>query len=331
VLATGGLGQIYLRTTNPVGSRGDGLAMAYRAGARVINTEYVQFHPTALAIAGAPRFLVSEAVRGEGAFLLSGAGERFTDELAPRDQVARAIFRENQDGRGPVTLDLRHLPPERIRTRFPRIVATCARYGIDLTREPVPVTPAAHYVMGGVATDLHARATLAGLYAAGEVAATGVHGANRLASNSLLEGLVFGARAAAAMADDATAPAPASAPAGPSGAVTGADRDEIRRRAWESLGVVRSREGLSGLERFLDSARSASQAAPRDRSAAETRNLADVARAMARCAVFREESRGAHFRSDFPERDDQRFRGHTLLEAGALHLTDVEQPLQVKV
>jgi len=331
LLATGGAGQVFAETTNPPVATGDGVAMGLRAGAALLDMEFVQFHPTALAVAGAPRFLVSEAVRGEGAHLLNGAGDRFTDELAPRDQVARAIFRENQEGRGPVTLDVRHLPAERIRTRFPRIVATCARYGIDLTREPVPVTPAAHYVMGGVATDLNARATRPGLYAAGEVAATGVHGANRLASNSLLEGLVFGARAAEAMVADAPRAAPAVAPDGPSGLVSSADREEIRRCTWESLGLVRSREGLSGLERFLDSARSGADAAPRDRAAAETRNLADVAHAMTRCALFREESRGAHFRSDFPERDDQRFRGHTLLDAGALHLTDVEQPLQVKV
>jgi L-aspartate oxidase len=274
---------------------------------------------------------VSEAVRGEGAHLLNGAGERFTDELAPRDQVARAIFREEQDSRGPVTLDLRHLPSERVRTRFPRIVATCARYGLDVTREPVPVTPAAHYVMGGVATDLHARTTLRGLYAAGEVAATGVHGANRLASNSLLEGLVFGARAAEAMSADARDAAADPPPAGLTVPVPGAAREEIRRRAWESLGLVRDRDGLSELLRFLDAARAGGGPAPRDRASAETRNIADVVQAMVRCALFREESRGAHFRRDFPERDDPRFRGHTLLEGGAPHLTDVEQPLQVKV
>ena len=208
LLATGGAGQVFAETTNPPVATGDGVAMAWRAGAALLDMEFVQFHPTALAVEGAPRFLVSEAVRGEGAVLLNGAEERFTEELAPRDQVARAIFRENRAGRGPVTLDLRHLPAERVRTRFPRIVATCARHGVDVTRQLVPVTPAAHYVMGGVATDLHARATRPGLYAAGEVAATGVHGANRLASNSLLEGLVFGARAATAMVEDHLAAAP---------------------------------------------------------------------------------------------------------------------------
>ncbi|HET9315216.1 MAG TPA: L-aspartate oxidase [Vicinamibacteria bacterium] len=330
LLATGGAGQVFAETTNPPVATGDGVAMGLRAGAALLDMEFVQFHPTALAIAGAPRFLVSEAVRGEGAHLRNGAGERFTEELAPRDQVARAIFRENEGGRGPVTLDLRHLSAERVRTRFPRIVATCARYGLDVTREPVPVTPAAHYVMGGVATDIQARTTLRGLYAAGEVAATGVHGANRLASNSLLEGLVFGARAAEAMPADAHEAPPAAVPA--HGAlVTGVDRDELRRRTWQWLGLVRSRDGLADLERFLDPARTGGAAAPRDRAAAETRNLADVARAMTLCALFREESRGAHFRSDFPERDDRRFLGHTLLEPGGLRLTDVEQPLHVKV
>jgi L-aspartate oxidase len=331
LLATGGAGQVFAETTNPPVATGDGVAMGLRAGAALLDMEFVQFHPTALAVEGAPRFLVSEAVRGEGAYLLNGAGERFTDELAPRDQVARAIFRENGAGRGPVTLDVRHLPAERIRTRFPRIVATCARYGIDLTRQPVPVTPAAHYVMGGVATDLHARATLPGLYAAGEVAATGVHGANRLASNSLLEGLVFGARAAEAMVADAP-PAPrAAVPGGSTNAATRADRADIRRRTWESLGLERTREGLAELETFLEAARAGGAAAPRDRAAAETDNLADVAWAMTRSALFREESRGAHFRTDFPERDDARFLGHTLLADGATRLTDVEQPLQVRV
>jgi L-aspartate oxidase len=296
--------------------------------------EFVQFHPTALAVEGAPRFLVSEAVRGEGACLRNGAGERFTEELAPRDQVARAIARENAAGRGPVILDLRHLDAERVRTRFPRIHATCLRYGIDITKDLVPVTPAAHYVMGGVATDLQGRATLPGLYAAGEVAGNGVHGANRLASNSLLEGLVFGARAAESMAADHNpAPSEAACQPGPSGEPRPRQpglADDLRRRAWEGLGLERDAAGLRRILAFLDTARPEAPFRPADRGAAEDANLADVARAMAASALFREESRGAHFRTDFPKTDDARFRGHTLLEGGKPRLADTECPVAVE-
>jgi L-aspartate oxidase len=284
-------------------------------------------------VPGAPRFLVSEAVRGEGAYLRNGRGERFTEELAPRDQVARAIARENREGRGPVTLDLRHLDAERVRTRFPRIYATCLRYGVDIAKDLVPVTPAAHYVMGGVATDLQGRATLPGLYAAGEVAGNGVHGANRLASNSLLEGLVFGARAAEAMAADRN-PAPEADPVSaslraPRPRKAGL-RDDLRRRAWESLGLERDAAGLRVLIDFLETLRRAASLRPADRAAAEDDNLADVARAMAASALFREESRGAHFRTDFPKADDARFRGHTLLEGGTPRLVDAECPVALE-
>ena len=332
LLATGGAGMVFAETTNPPVATGDGMAMARRAGAALLDMEFVQFHPTALAIAGAPRFLVSEAVRGEGAYLRNRAGERFTEELAPRDQVARAIARENRAGRGPVTLDLRHLDPDHVRSRFPRIAATCARYGVDLTQDPVPVTPAAHYVMGGVATDLSGRSTLAGLYAAGETAGTGVHGANRLASNSLLEGLVFGARAAEAMAAD---PAPiavaAAAPdLSPSPAALEAKTDPavlvatLRQRAWESLGLERDGAGLSGLLHELRTMAEQVSAHPRGRAAAEARNLVAVAESMATGALFREESRGGHFRNDFPKPDDARFLGHTLLTADGPRLIPVD-------
>jgi L-aspartate oxidase len=293
----------------------------------------VQFHPTALAVEGAPRFLVSEAVRGEGAYLRNAQGERFTEELAARDQVARAIARESRAGRGPVTLDLRHLDPEHVRSRFPRIAATLSRYGLDLTRDPIPVTPAAHYVMGGVSTDLDGRSTLPGLYAAGETAGTGVHGANRLASNSLLEGLVFGARAAEAMASDA-APAPAPSVARDGSADPAAVRPEtdpgpvvstLRRRTWESLGLERDAAGLRGLLADLLPLAAGLPARPRDRAAAEARNLLAVAEAMATCALFREESRGGHFRLDFPRADDARFRAHTLLSAGRPSLVGVDE------
>jgi L-aspartate oxidase len=332
LLATGGAGQVFAETTNPPVATGDGMAMARRAGAALLDMEFVQFHPTALAVPGGPRFLVSEAVRGEGAYLRNAQGERFTDELAPRDQVARAIAREARAGRGPITLDLSHLDAERVRSRFPRIAATCARYGVDLTRDPVPVTPAAHYVMGGVATDLHGRSTVPGLYAAGEVAGTGVHGANRLASNSLLEGLVFGARASEAMIGDA-APPPAARSVAESrrddGAGQATDPAEVvatlRRRAWDSLGLERDGAGLRGLLAELGRLGAAVAGSPRDRAAAEARNLVGVAEAMAAGALFREESRGGHFRSDFPEPDDARFRGHTLLTSDGPRLLGVDE------
>jgi L-aspartate oxidase len=328
LLATGGAGQVFAETTNPAVATGDGVAMALRAGASLLDMEFTQFHPTALAVDGAPRFLVSEAVRGEGAYLRNRAGERFTEELAARDEVARAIDGEVRAGRGPVTLDLRHLDPEKVRTRFPRILATCLRYGIDITRDPIPVSPAAHYLMGGVATDLHGRATVPGLYAAGEVAATGVHGANRLASNSLLEGLVFGARAAEAMVADAPPrPAPEPAPSSSPGADEPAlDRAFLQRRAWRDLGLVREGAALRGMVRDLRRLRRPGP--PGGREAAETRNLVEVAAAMASSALFREESRGGHYREDFPRTDDARFQGHTLLDAAGPRLVPVDRPLE---
>src|SRR5215468_1434376 len=209
VLATGGAGQVFAQTTNPSVATGDGMAMAFAAGAMMCDLEFVQFHPTALALPDAPRFLLSEALRGEGAILRNHAGEAFAKsydargELAPRDIVARAIVAEmERTGARWMCLDLTHLNADFLRERFPNIFETCLRHGLDLTKDQLPVSPAAHYVMGGVRTDTHGRTTLAGLYAAGEVACTGVHGANRLASNSLLEGLVFGARAGAAAIED---------------------------------------------------------------------------------------------------------------------------------
>lgn len=331
LLATGGAGQVFAETTNPPVATGDGVAMAWRAGAALHDMEFTQFHPTALAIDGAPRFLVSEAVRGEGAYLRNSRGDRFTGELAARDQVARAIAREVKAGRGPVTLDLRHLDAGRVRTRFPRIQAMCARYGIDITVDPIPVTPAAHYVMGGVATDLYGRCTLRGLYAAGEVASSGVHGANRLASNSLLEGLVFGARAAEAMAADGhpepgdDARTPATAPPSPPPPLA-SPRTELRRRNWDALGLERHGDGLRAHVAWLDDLRRRIPT-PTDRVTAEDRNLADVSWTMAVSAEFREESRGAHFRLDFPQTDDGRFLGHTLLEGDRRRLAPIEVPV----
>ncbi len=333
LLATGGAGQVFSETTNPRVATGDGVAMALRAGAALLDMEFVQFHPTALALAGAPRFLISEAARGEGAYLRNRAGVRFTEELAPRDQVARAIARENLEDRGPVCLDLRHIDAEKVRTRFPRIQATCLRYGLDLTRDLIPVTPAAHYVMGGVATDLHGRTTLPGLYAAGEVAGTGVHGANRLASNSLLEGLVFGARSAEAMsaapASTAAVP-PASAPPTDAVACPPGTREELQQQNWRGLGLARDASGLRGLLEYLAPLREACGGGPRDRAQAELRNLVDVSSSMATCALFREESRGGHYRLDFPQADDARFLGHTLLSEGQPRLASLEAPLAVE-
>jgi L-aspartate oxidase len=200
LLATGGLGRVYSETTNPDVATGDGVALAWRAGAEISDIEFVQFHPTALHVEGAPRFLLSEALRGEGAYLRNAAGERFTEELAPRDVVSRAMMAEmRRTGAQHVYLDLTHRGSDFIRTRFPRIYETCLRYQIDLGKQPAPVHPAAHYAMGGVRTDLNGATNIPRLYAAGEAACTGVHGANRLASNSLLEGVVFGIRAGRAM------------------------------------------------------------------------------------------------------------------------------------
>src|SRR5208282_1332550 len=264
LLATGGLGNVYKETTNPSMACGDGVAMAYRAGALLSDLEFVQFHPTALYVKGAPRFLLSEALRGEGAYLRNLLLERFMPryheaaELAPRDVVARAITLEMQKTRAEfVYLDLTSMDPEHVKKRFPRIFSTCLKYNIDIAADLVPIRPAAHYSMGGVATDLHGATSLPGLFAAGEVAATGVHGANRLASNSLLEGLVFGARSGAAMLNKHTAPpfpspppiaraettrpvAPTPPPADPAKAV-----EEARAILWDKVGIIRNGKHLS--------------------------------------------------------------------------------------
>ena len=278
VLATGGYAALWERTTNPHGALGEGLVLAHRAGAELADLEFVQFHPTALLDDG---FLLSEALRGEGALLVDDDGSRFTDELAPRDVVARAIAE-----RGHAGLDLRGIE----RGRFPGLMATLERAGYDPAVEPIPVSPAAHYTVGGIVTDLSGATTLPGLYAAGECAATGVHGANRLASNSLLECLVFGRRAGVAvLAEPAAAPVGEPVPAASEPPVT----VELRHEMWEDVGVIRSAEGL---ERLLE--------AP-----------ATLPRLIADSALAREESRGGHFRSDFPLEDDA-FLGHVVLKPG---------------
>ena len=314
LLATGGAGQVFSETTNPPVATGDGIAMAYRAGAGVADLEFVQFHPTALKLAGQPRFLLSEALRGEGARLENAAGERFMDrydpagDLAPRDRVARAIVREAKRTGGSIFLTLAHLDAGYVHRRFPQIAAACRRAGLDLAADRIPVGPAAHYLMGGVVTDVHGRTTMAGLFAAGEVACTGVHGANRLASNSLLEGLVFGARAGMAMKN---APGDPIEPGtidglhriGSTHRASGAriEAGEARTLAWEHAGLFRD-EG--GLVRLLDRL---------GEPAADEATTITVARLIATAALAREESRGGHYRLDFPGRDDVRWQ-HRMME-----------------
>jgi L-aspartate oxidase len=310
LIATGGLGRVYLESTNPEIATGDGVAMAWRAGAEIADIEFVQFHPTALHVEGAPRFLLSEALRGEGAYLRNAAGERFTDELAPRDVVSRAIVAElERTGAPHVFLDLTHRGAEFIQARFPRIWETCLRYGVDISRQPAPVHPAAHYAMGGVWTDLEGRTGIPRLYAAGEAASTGVHGANRLASNSLLEGVVFGARAGVAMQEWASAPFLEKGSA-PEPAFPCAVEDEVRRLAWEKCGIARTAAPLSQALERLEAAEH--RPAELELARFELRSVHQVVWLIARCALAREESRGAHYRPDFPEKHAE-FGQHTII------------------
>jgi L-aspartate oxidase len=323
---------LWKRTSNPLGATADGLALALRAGAALADLEFVQFHPTVLLPpneADEP-FLISEAVRGEGAYLRNAAGERFMPryhpdaELAPRDVVARAIQSElMSDGAATTYLDLRHLPESEVRERFPTIGAVCRRYGLDLAHDLIPVAPAAHYFMGGVVVDTFARSTLPRLYAVGEVACTGVHGANRLASNSLLEGLVFGRRAARAMVEDLGS-WPES-PALPGDAVSLLDvlqpvahpdtppatlaRASLRTAMWEQVGLRREAQGLEAAQRRLRYLAASGVMDP------ETANMLLVAQAITTCALARTESRGGHYRADFPTSDPRRSGRHTLATA----------------
>ena len=312
LLATGGLGRVYRETTNPDVATGDGVAMAWRAGAEIEDIEFVQFHPTALHVEGAPRFLLSEALRGEGGVLRNAAGERFTDELAPRDVVSRAIVAELlRTGTPHVLLDLTHRGGDFIRKRFPRVYETCLRYGVDLATSPAPVHPAAHYAMGGVRAGRDGRSSLRRLYAAGEAACTGVHGANRLASNSLLEGLVFGARAGAAMREERPSSCRGAAPPAQIPCVT---EEQVRGLAWEHCGIIRSGNGLATACEILRSQRTKSvDSAPLGQY--ELRNIHAVALLIARCALAREESRGAHFRMDFPSPRPE-FQKHSRIARG---------------
>jgi L-aspartate oxidase len=311
VLAAGGCGQLYRYTTNPLVATGDGFAIAHRARARLADMEFVQFHPTALDTPENPLSLISEAVRGEGAVLRNSAGERFMTkrhklaELAPRDVVAREIFRERRDG--PVHLDATHLGAA-FAERFPGIFAICMARGIDPRTDPIPVTPAAHYMMGGVVTDLCGRSSVPRLYACGEVSNTGVHGANRLASNSLLEGLVFAERVAR---DLEQTPALAEEPPLEPWAVPvlrdrGAAQvaaNAIRDAMWEHAGIDRS---AAGLERCLTTLADIAERLPE--GATEETNMVDTARLIAEAALLRQESRGGHYRRDFP-RTKRKWKG----------------------
>jgi L-aspartate oxidase len=332
LLATGGLGQLYRNTTNPGVATGDGVAMAFRAGAEVSDMEFIQFHPTALYLKKAPRFLLSEALRGEGAYLRNLEMDRFMPkyhpmaELAPRDVVARAIVHELDVSRAKdpvVYLDLTHLDPDHVKARFPRIYATCLQYNIDITTELIPIRPAAHYAMGGIRSDLNGRSTLPGLYVAGEAAATGVHGANRLASNSLLEGLVFGARAGQAMRKElgkhaaTIRPAQPLASNGPIDAPIEQVMGEIQDLMWRDVGIVRTE---ATLKRALDQLTEvcARVAHPQTRRAFEARNIHLVGTLVARAALAREESRGAHYRLDFPAHNDVKFLKHSVIKGESI-------------
>ncbi|MBM3634461.1 MAG: L-aspartate oxidase [Actinobacteria bacterium] len=305
LLATGGSGHLFARTTNPMGATADGPALARRAGAALADMEMVQFHPTALAAGASPLALVSEAVRGAGGMLYDCHGEPVMagvhpmGDLGPRDVVARAVFRRAHDTGHDVVMSLAHLDPDRVRARFPEVAALCAAYGIDLARDPVPVTPAAHYAMGGVLTDLRGRTTVPGLWAVGECACTGLHGANRLASNGLLEAAALGRRAAddVAAGGGTPAPGPRTEPrAFLAGDADGAAVNEaVGRIMWQGCGLERDAQGLGDAVAALD-------ALPRPADA-QAAGLLDIARVTALAALAREESRGAHFRTDFPEPD----------------------------
>jgi L-aspartate oxidase len=329
ILCTGGAGQLYQHTTNPPVATGDGMAMAYFAGAEMADMEFIQFHPTALSLENAPRFLLSEAMRGEGGILRNKYGERFMGnyderlELAPRDIVSRSIVAEmRRTGTRDVFLDMTALSEEFLRERFPKIYETCKFYGLNIATDLLPVSPASHYCMGGIRTDLHGRSTVPGLYAAGEVTCTGVHGANRLASNSLLEGLVFGARAgAAAVADNSKFKIQNSKLENEdqktetkdlrpdSAGIATAVKKRVKRVMWERVGILRDKDSLKRALREFKQIEEANLST-------SSRNFVTLAKLVASGALWREESRGGHFRNDFPERDEK-FRVHSIQKFGA--------------
>jgi L-aspartate oxidase len=336
MLATGGLGQVYLHTTNPPIATGDGVAMACRAGATIGNMEFIQFHPTTLFNSGSPSFLISEAVRGFGAVLRAANGDEFMHqydprkELAPRDIVAYAIDTElKKRGDDHVLLDLRHLPADQVRDKFPHIFNTCLeKYKLDITREPVPVVPAAHYSCGGVVTDIDGRTSIGGLFASGEVSMTGVHGANRLASNSLLEALVFSDRAARVAAEQLRTKQGTLPDVGPwddSGTFNSEEwiliahnRREIQQIMWDYVGIVRSNlrleRALRRMELIREEVENFYKRTRVTEGLIELRNLAQCATLVIRCAMLRRESRGLHVTTDYRERNDAAFMRDTILQ-----------------
>jgi len=341
ILATGGIGYLYRYTTNSHIATGDGVAIARRAGAEITDMEFIQFHPTTLFLEGAPRFLISEAVRGEGAILVNSQGERFMKgihelaELAPRDVVSRAILEQiEKTGHPCVYLDLTHMEPDFVRNRFPNIYSNCLRYGVDISCVPIPVKPSAHFMVGGVKSDMNGATNVEGLFVCGETACTFVHGANRLASNSLLECVVFGNRAGMA----AAAYAAAKCPGGGSGKKRAAhsydykffrepkgfslklqgDRviSDIRAAAWDNLSIVRTSEGFEAMDRFLEKYDFIRRLELPTRRSLSIVNMLEVLGVINRFAKKRTESRGTHYRLDFPLRDDAVWKKH-LVERGS--------------
>jgi len=324
IIATGGAGQIYLRTSNPPGATGDGMAIASRSGAKLIDMEFVQFHPTAFALPGAPSFLITEALRGEGAILRNNKNKRFMPayhplgELAPRDEVSRAILREMNKSRGDyVFLDATNIKSSLLKERFPTAFSACLRFGLDITKDLIPVSPSAHFMIGGIETDIRGRTSVNGLFSSGEVACTGVHGANRLASNSLLEALVFGARAGVEAARYAKKVRPkpgnkykksdikmeieknkSSSPLKTSTLTT--ISEDLKRIMWENVGIIRSGASMEKAIENIDRLLSAIKGYSLSRKGLELENMLTTARLITLSAIKRKESIGAHYREDFP-------------------------------
>lgn len=342
ILATGGAGQVFSKTTNPAMSTGDGIAIAYRAGTLITDMEFIQFHPTTLYSPGAPQFLLSEAMRGEGAVLKNIHGKRFMheyhemSELAPRDAVSRAIVSEMvRTGAKHVYLDLTHLDKNFVKNRFPQIYTTCLQYDIDITEDMIPVSPAAHYIMGGVNTNLYGETSLEGLLAAGEVACTGVHGANRLASNSLLEGLVFGARAGKKAASSTRGKSADTSlmrswnrktkdrkpsPSKPFDAEK--TRSSLRKTMWDKVGIIRCTKSLTAAMTWIDKHSFIRETFFQNRREVELKNMLTVAHLITESALLRKGSVGAHYVTDCMEKGDS-WQRHTVCEKGkAVYWTD---------